>query len=97
MNRAGGRLRKADGTPIWGLSGASESPTINTVAVQRLPSLRWALQRRRTKEEWLRVVKRMAGTRRSETDAPGTRAVGKKVHGAAGDRAPAKMVKVQIY
>jgi streptogramin lyase len=41
-------------------------------------SLQWALQRGRTKEEWLRVVKRMAGARRTNEVAPGSRAFDQK-------------------
>jgi len=41
-------------------------------------SLQWALQRGRTREEWLRVVKRMAGARRTNEVAPGSRAFDQK-------------------
>jgi len=41
-------------------------------------SLQWALRTPRTKEEWVQIVRRMAGERNASLDTPGTRAFGQK-------------------
>ena len=41
-------------------------------------SLQWALRKPHTKEEWVKIVRRMAGERQASRDTPGTRAFGQK-------------------
>jgi streptogramin lyase len=41
-------------------------------------TLQWALRKPHTKEEWVKIVRRMAGERQASRDTPGTRAFGQK-------------------
>ncbi len=41
-------------------------------------TLQWALRKPHTKDEWVKIVRRMAGERQASRDTPGTRAFGQK-------------------
>jgi len=57
---------------VMGLPGSDEQKFLLTQC-GHCHSLLWALRNPHTKQEWLQIVRRMAGTTRSSTDRPGTR------------------------
>jgi streptogramin lyase len=61
---------------IAGLPGTDQQKTLFSQC-SNCHTLQWALQAGRTKEEWVQVVKKMAG-RPAEQEAPGTYAFGQK-------------------
>src|SRR3984893_12999235 len=61
---------------IAGLPGTDQQKTLFSQC-SNCHTLQWALQSGRTKEDWIRVVKKMAG-RAAEQEAPGTYACGQK-------------------
>ena len=61
---------------IAGLPGTDQQKTLFSQC-SNCHTLQWALQAGRTKEDWVRVVKKMAG-RAAEQEAPGTYAFGQK-------------------
>jgi len=61
---------------IAGLPGTDQQKTLFSQC-SNCHTLQWALQSGRTKEDWIRVVKKMAG-RPAEQEAPGTYAFGQK-------------------
>ena len=61
---------------IAGLPGTDQQKTLFSQC-SNCHTLQWALQAPRTKEEWVQVVKKMAG-RAAEQDTPGTYAFGQK-------------------
>jgi len=61
---------------IAGLPGTDQQKTLFSQC-SNCHTLQWALQAGRTKEEWVEVVKKMAG-RPAEQEAPGTYAFGQK-------------------
>jgi streptogramin lyase len=61
---------------IAGLPGTDQQKTLFSQC-SNCHTLQWALQSGRTKEDWVRVVKKMAG-RAAEQEAPGTYAFGQK-------------------
>jgi streptogramin lyase len=61
---------------IAGLPGTDQQKTLFSQC-SNCHTLQWALQAPRTKEEWVQVVKKMAG-RAAEQEAPGTYAFGQK-------------------
>ncbi len=61
---------------IAGLPGTDQQKTLFSQC-SNCHTLQWALQSGRTKEDWVRVVKKMAG-RPGEQEAPGTYAFGQK-------------------
>jgi hypothetical protein len=61
---------------IAGLPGTDQQKTLFSQC-SNCHTLQWALQAGRTKEEWVKVVKKMAG-RAAEQEAPGTYAFGQK-------------------
>src|SRR6516164_2978180 len=61
---------------IAGLPGTDQQKTLFSQC-SNCHTLQWALQAGRTKEDWIRVVKKMAG-RAAEQEAPGTYAFGQK-------------------
>jgi streptogramin lyase len=61
---------------IAGLPGTDQQKTLFSQC-SNCHSLQWALQSGRTKEDWIRVVKKMAG-RPAEQETPGTYAFGQK-------------------
>ena len=61
---------------IAGLPGTDQQKTLFSQC-SNCHTLQWALQAGRTKEDWVKVVKKMAG-RAAEQEAPGTYAFGQK-------------------
>jgi streptogramin lyase len=61
---------------IAGLPGTDQQKTLFSQC-SNCHTLQWALQAGRTKEEWVQVIKKMAG-RAAEQEAPGTYAFGQK-------------------
>ena len=72
-------LRYEDATAseiIAGLPGTDQQKVLFSQC-SNCHTLQWALQAGRTKEDWIRVIKKMAG-RAAEQEAPGTYAFGQK-------------------
>src|SRR6266849_5331637 len=73
------RLAYEDATAseiIAGLPGTDQQKVLFSQC-SNCHTLQWALQAGRTKEDWIRVIKKMAG-RAAEQEAPGTYAFGQK-------------------
>jgi len=62
---------------VMALPGTDEQKHL-LIQCDNCHSLQWALRNPHTKEEWVQIVRRMAGERRVALDKPGTKAFGQK-------------------